>query len=710
MRKIIVLMCLAAFIFTLSCVSAADQTIGGSADNGTFTELQQKVDLADNASTLILEKDYAYNYSEDTYISVNKNITIDGAGHTLDACGFKILSVKSDNVVLKNITFINADYWGSAVSVYGNNVKIYDCIFKDNRNSFETYSEGGALFINGSNTLISNCIFEHNRIGGLVNLYGGAVGICGNGTVISGCYFEDNFVSGEYSCGGGALYCDGDLDIVNSTFLSNGVSCYGSSGGAIYSKGNLSITDSVFKDNDLSGVNVYGGAVYGESVDVSNSVFDSNSIAGFTSWESSSSAMGGAIIASEVNVHGSNFTNNRASCYDEYASSKGGAIYSFGILNADDSIFENNSADKGEALWAYKVYSDLDNCTFTDNDYALVKAYIYSWGLDKYYGGSEKLEIRVIEDDKIRANATVNISINGKNYTRTTDEEGIASIAINLKAGQYNVTASYADAVTRTVVTVWSTVDGDNITKTFRNATQYQAAFRDSNGYRLKNNTEVEFNINGVFYKRLTDEDGVARLNINLGPGEYIITAKNPESGEYYSNTVRVLPNIAENTDLVKYYKNDSQYVVRLLDDEGSPVGEGVNVTFNINGVFYERTSNATGHAKLNINLSPGTYIITASYNGLMTSNTITVLPVLEAENLNMKYHDGSVFKVKLLNGQGRPYSGENVTFNVNGVFYERATGEDGVARLNINLMAGEYIITSSYNGMNIANKITISS
>jgi len=27
---------------------------------------------------------------------------------------------------------------------------------------------------------------------------------------------------------------------------------------------------------------------------------------------------------------------------------------------------------------------------------------------------------------------------------------------------------------------------------------------------------------------------------------------------------------------------------------------------------------------------------------------------------------------------------------------------------LNINLMAGEYIITSSYNGCNIANKITV--
>jgi len=58
----------------------------------------------------------------------------------------------------------------------------------------------------------------------------------------------------------------------------------------------------------------------------------------------------------------------------------------------------------------------------------------------------------------------------------------------------------------------------------------------------LDGNIEVEFNINGVFYKRFTDEYGKASLNINLGPGEYIITAKNPVSGEMHSNTVTVLP------------------------------------------------------------------------------------------------------------------------------------------------------------------------
>ena len=83
---------------------------------------------------------------------------------------------------------------------------------------------------------------------------------------------------------------------------------------------------------------------------------------------------------------------------------------------------------------------------------------------------------------------------------------------------------------------------------------------------------------------------------------------------------------------------------------------------------------------------------------------------VLEAKDLKMKYLDGSKFNVTLLNGEGKIYPGQNVTFNVNGVFYNRTTDVNGVAHLNINLMPGEYIITSSYNGSNIAKRITISS
>ena len=75
-----------------------------------------------------------------------------------------------------------------------------------------------------------------------------------------------------------------------------------------------------------------------------------------------------------------------------------------------------------------------------------------------------------------------------------------------------------------------------------------------------------------------------------------------------------------------------------------------------------------------------------------------------------MSYRDGSKFEAKILDGQGKPYAGQSVTFNINGVFYKKVTGDDGIARLSINLIAGEYIITSTYNGLNAANKVTISS
>ena len=328
----------------------------------------------------------------------------------------------------------------------------------------------------------------------------------------------------------------------------------------------------------------------------------------------------------------------------------------------------------------------------------------------KYYKGPERFVVTVKDyTGNPIDNATVKININGVNYTRTTGNDGQASMALGIPSGNYTATVICGDIKTESNVVIKSTVSGNNITKIFRNATQYHATFVDTNGNPLTNAT-VEFNINGILYKRTSNASGVAKMNINLNPGEYIITAFNPNSTEMYSNVVTVLPNIVDNENLTKYYKNDSQYVIKLLDDKGNPVGANETVEFNINGVFYKRSSNATGHVKLNINLDPGEYIITADYKGYKTSNTVTVKPILETEDLTMKYRDGSKFEAKLLDAQGNPFAGQNITFNINGVFYNRITDANGIARLNINLMAGEYIITSMYsNGATVSNKITIS-
>ena len=309
------------------------------------------------------------------------------------------------------------------------------------------------------------------------------------------------------------------------------------------------------------------------------------------------------------------------------------------------------------------------------------------------------------------AGKKVIININGVNYTRTTDENGIASIAINLGSGEYIAVIYVDDVVKEVKITVLATVNGTDIIKVFRNGTQYYATFRDSQGNYLPDGTAVHFNVNGVFYGRIiSGNEGLAKLNINLPQGEYIITAMNPVTGEMASNHIIVISRLVDNFDLVKYFKNESQYTVKVIGDDGNPMGAGVSVTFNINGVFYTRQTNESGIAKLNINLPSGDYIITAEYDECKVSNSIRVLPILSASDMTKAYGTSNQFVANLLDGQGNPYANQKVQFNINGVFYYRSTDSSGNARLNINLMPGQYIITSSYNGMNIANTIKVTS
>ena len=351
--------------------------------------------------------------------------------------------------------------------------------------------------------------------------------------------------------------------------------------------------------------------------------------------------------------------------------------------------------------------SSSNSVKFTVED---VKIEVSAPDLTKYYNGPERFVVTVKEDYKAVVGKNVTINLNGRSYIRTTDSDGQASMAINLNSGKYNVTTEYNGIKVYSTVTIKDTVISKDFTKIFRNNTQYYATFVDSQGNVLKN-TPVRLNINGVYYTRTTNDQGIAKMNINLNPGTYILTAENPASGEQHTTRITVLPSIVENHDLTKYYRNESKYTLRILDGNGKPVNAGVTVKLNINGVFYERKTNASGYINMNINLIPGTYIVTAEYNGLRASNTVKVLPILSAKDVNMKYRDGTKFEAKLLNGKGNPFANQKITFNINGVFYERITDSNGIARLNINLMAGEYIITSMYeNGAALSNKVTISS
>ena len=329
-----------------------------------------------------------------------------------------------------------------------------------------------------------------------------------------------------------------------------------------------------------------------------------------------------------------------------------------------------------------------------------------------YHDGTRLVAKLTDYQGKPIVNASVYFTINGKTYAKTTDDNGAASIGLNLDSKVYIATVSYNESevyskISKNVtVTINPTIISEDLVKMYQNDTRFYVKFTDSTGKAL-DNTTVKFNINGVFYTKKIGKDGVADLGIMLRPGEYILTAYNSVTGEEKGFNITVKSLIVQ-SDLTKYYLNASKFQATIYDKNGS-LAVGKNVTFNINGVFYTKTTDSNGVVSLAINLRPGEYIITIMYEGLAVGNNIVVLPTLVTSDLNMTYGDGSNFTAQTLDGQGKPLVNQNVTFNINGVFYNKVTDDNGVASLTIRLMSGKYIITSYWNDFQTGNTIIIS-
>ena len=286
---------------------------------------------------------------------------------------------------------------------------------------------------------------------------------------------------------------------------------------------------------------------------------------------------------------------------------------------------------------------------------------------------------------------------------------------INLDPNVYNFTVAYNGsdiynpALKNAKVTILSVIESNDLVKYYRNESQYYATFLDEKGNPIANNTAVTFNINGVFYTQYTNENGTAKLNIQLYPKKYIITAIHPK-GEKKGYNIDVLPTIVSK-DLVKYYKNESQYYATFLDKQGNPIANNTAVTFNINGVFYTQYTNENGTAKLNINLNPGNYIITAMHpDGLQTGNNVFVNKTLITYDISQPCNKTgtATFTAEVLDGQGRPLGNASVTFLIAGKVLTKLTDEKGIAFINIKAYPGVYTITTTYNGYSVGKTLEI--
>ena len=291
----------------------------------TFEDLQLLIDNCLD-STFTLTQDY---YSTGNPITINKSITIDGQGHSLDGNNVSGIFIITAKVTIKNIDIINGNSLEFAAIYSGTDLNVVNSYFANN-----TGYKGGAIHMKDGN--VTNCTFDGNSAtddGGAIWIKKGSV---------TNCNFADN-TAGE---NGGSVCFYGNGSVTNCNFTGNTANY----GGAVYFQSTGTVANCNFTDNTASGD---GGAVWIYSGTVTNCNFINNKVTGTESW-------GGAVFFNrEGTVTNCNFTDNSAY--------RGGAVYLSGTGNVTNCNFTDNSANSvGGAIWFVREYSII-NCTFEGN-------------------------------------------------------------------------------------------------------------------------------------------------------------------------------------------------------------------------------------------------------------------------------------------------------------------------------------------------------
>ncbi len=176
--------------------------------------------------------------------------------------------------------------------------------------------------------------------------------------------------------------------------------------------------------------------------------------------------------------------------------------------------------------------------------------------LVKYYGGSKELIIRLIDDKgNPLENKILNIEINcssdeskNKAYYRLTEKNGTASISINQDIGEYDVFVrflgddEYNPSNQSSKISIKDTFEATDLSQRYGTVSPIYVYAHDINGNPLKN-LRIRFKVANGWYSRKTNDDGIAKLNIYLAPGDYIILSINELTNESCTSNVKIVNN-----------------------------------------------------------------------------------------------------------------------------------------------------------------------
>ena len=362
------------------------------------------------------------------------------------------------------------------------------------------------------------------------------------------------------------------------------------------------------------------------------------------------------------------------------------------------------------------------------------------------------------------ANQSLIVLINNSKYEIFTDEDGLAVLEISLNKGNYIINTIYKGnekyenaSISSDLVIVSEKAEASvlecPVYSVFKdNNTIFSASLRDKLDNPLTNQ-KIIFRLNGTEYTRVTDYQGKAYLTFNLPSGSYNVSCKFLGSDEYFASEcegkIVVIRNDSSNATIhngssvvsnnSSQDKNDGADVPRtatkliyhdmitsavakvdgrvgkyfevtLVDAKGKHLANK-SIAIGFNGKKYYRTTNATGGAKLQINLMyEGKYTFAIAflgddnYTGDFQVAQIRVNKHSPKIKADAKRSKGSAKTITLTatlqSANGNAISGKKISFTLNGKTYVSKTNSKGLASVEVSLnKKGSYSINIKFAG-----------
>ena len=707
---------------------------------GKFSDLSSLIESIPENGVLELDADYQNDGSvSGDGISISKSLTIDGKGHTLDAKGkSRIFKLSADNIILKNITFINGYSTECGGAIYNTgNFKISSCNFI---NCFAGDC-GGAIYNGGGISNISSCNFTDctaNDGGGGIyndedshyitfcsfvncscNNYGGAIGNGGIGDrYIGSCSFV-NCSSRNY---GGAIDNGADCNIILCSFVNCSAGFGGAifvnylgvcedinscsfsdcsasnSGGAIYTRGDCQIISSC--SFTRCSAEKHGGVIYYMGTDgtVINCIFINCSAknGGSIYWNaengiintstfnySTATSNGGAIY---WDAHGGEITN---STFTNSHARNGGAIYVPENNNVEikSSIFENNYAEE-ESGAIYGGTVD-DDCTFKNNTgIAVNTTTIISINETAVYTGNDISITTIVLNQKggFVNTGTVEIYINSKliatiptntEYIHTTGDLGTYHVLAKFNAESDYYSSSGTAEFTVIPVDIPEEIETNN-------EGIFTLEFPDD-----AEGTLTVF-IDGTKYKVYDITGGILKIDLSYKKGKYNITfeysgdKKYPAFKKDTNASIQTNPSIkASNTKVL--YSAGTTYKITVYKNKGI-LAKSVSVTIKLNNKKLKPIkTNSKGIASFKVTQTPGTYKLKITTLGTTVTKTLTVKHIVTLKAVKVKKSAKKLILQATLSKVNKKYlKKKTVTFKFNGKKYKAKTNSKGVAKVTI--------------------------